>query len=125
MSEDDLLKAVLEMARVFGIMTAHFRTAQARSGNWVTAVSGDGKGYPDLTMVGPRGMLFRELKSARGPTAPEQKAWLARLTATGADAAIWRPADLKSGRIEAELRAIMSAKGAGVAGASRKPPWMK
>lgn len=136
MSEDDLLKAVLDMARVFGIMSAHFRPAQTKRGNWVTAVQGDGKGYPDLTLVGPGGVLFRELKSAKGTCSPEQGTWLASLIAAGVDAAVWRPDDLKSGRIERELRAIRTAKPSANLPATaghwdvssttrRKPAWMK
>lgn len=110
MSEDDLLKAVLDMARLFGVMAAHFRPAQLRDkdggARWVTAVQGDGKGYPDLTLVGPGGVAFRELKSEKGVPSAEQQIWLGQLTAAGADAGIWRPRDLKSGRIETELRLL-------------------
>jgi hypothetical protein len=106
MSEDDLLCAVLDLAKTLGIRSAHFRPAQSQTGRWLTAVQGDGKGYPDLTLVGKGGVLFRELKSAKGAHYPEQKAWLAALTEAGADADSWRPADLHSGRIEAELRAV-------------------
>jgi hypothetical protein len=120
-SEDDLLKAVLKLARLLGVMAAHFRPAQTQRGNWVTAVQGDGKGYPDLTLAGPGGVLFRELKSEKGPTSPEQKAWIGSLGEAGADVAVWRPADLRSGRIERELRLI----GGQVAVAKSKPAWMK
>lgn len=110
MSEDDLLRTVLDMAKLFGLLTAHFRPAQLKDKagreRWVTAVQGDGKGYPDLTIVGPGGVLFRELKSDTGPVAPEQRKWLARLDEAGADIGVWRPADLRSGRIERELRAL-------------------
>lgn len=106
MTENDLLKTVIDMARLFGLTVAHFRTAQAKSGNWVTPVQGDGKGYPDLTIVGPGGVLWRELKSARGVTSPEQRTWIAKLIGAGQDAAVWKPEDLHSGRIETELRAL-------------------
>lgn len=109
MTEDDLLKTVLDMCRLFHLRAAHFRPALSRSGRWHTAVQGDGKGYPDLTIVGPGGVLFRELKSAKGVASPEQKAWIVDLFRAGADAGIWKPADLRSGRIEAELRALRSA----------------
>lgn len=117
MSEDDLLRAVLDLARLFGLKTAHFRPAQAKSGNWITAVQGDGKGYPDLTIVGPGGVLFRELKSTRGVLAPKQREWMMRLRSAGMDAAVWRPADLVEGVIERELRALRTP-----ADPSRKTP---
>jgi VRR-NUC domain len=63
-------------------------------------------GFPDLVLVGPRGVLFRELKrQAKKPT-PAQAEWLAALCRAGADAAVWRPSDLLSERIGRELAAI-------------------
>jgi hypothetical protein len=109
MSEDDLLRTVLDMARLFGLRTAHFRPAQSKSGNWITAVAGDGKGYPDLTIVGHGGVMFRELKSDRGTLSPDQRVWLVALEQARADVGVWRPVDLRSGRIERELRALRSA----------------
>lgn len=52
-------------------------------------------GFPDLVLVheGRRLTLFRELKKQNGRATPEQKEWLAALTAAGQDAAIWRPLD--------------------------------
>jgi len=105
MSEDDLLVAVLDLAKTLGVRSAHFRPAQTQTGRWVTAVQGDGKGFPDLVLVASGGVLFRELKSAKGSLSAEQRAWLDALAGAGADAAVWRPADLRSGRVLAELRA--------------------
>jgi hypothetical protein len=93
-----------------GVMTAHFRPAQSQTGRWLTAVQGDGKGYPDLTLVGKGGVLFRELKAAKGVLKPEQRLWLAALEEAGADAGVWRPVDLQSGRIEAEIRVVRKAR---------------
>jgi hypothetical protein len=106
MSEDKLLTNVLELAKTFNLRTAHFRPAQVRSGKWVTPVQGDGKGWPDLVIVGRGGPLLRELKAEGKYPTPEQKAWLAWLTAAGLDAGVWKPRDWHSGRIEQELRAI-------------------
>lgn len=112
MTEDDLLRAVLDMCRLFHLRVAHFRPAQMKDrdgrARWVTAVQADGKGYPDLTIVGPAGLMFRELKSSTGSVTPEQKTWLLVLSRV-ADADTWRPTDLRSGRIERELRALGSA----------------
>ena len=64
------------------------------------------KGWPDWTIRGPHGVLFRELKSQRGRVEPEQREWLDALTAAGADAGVWRPEDLLSDRIARELAAL-------------------
>lgn len=51
-------------------------------------------GFPDLVIVLPgRGVLWRELKTARGRLSREQQVWLAQLQAAGQDAKVWRPAD--------------------------------
>lgn len=105
MSEDDLLGAVLDLCKLLHLRTAHFRPGRTKSGGWVTAVSGDGKGWLDLVIVG-RGLLFRELKAAGKYPTPEQRQWIAWLTAAGQDVGVWKPADLASGRIARELKAV-------------------
>lgn len=62
-------------------------------------------GFPDWVIVG-RGVLYRELKSERGKCSPQQMEWLTKLTQAGADANVWWPTDLLSGRIARELTAI-------------------
>jgi hypothetical protein len=104
MTEDHLLANVLELCELLHLRTAHFRPARTTRG-WRTAVSGDGKGYPDVTIVGRR-VLWRELKANRGRLSVEQIAWIGALTHAGADADVWRVADWRSGRIEAELREV-------------------
>lgn len=66
------------------------------------------RGFPDLMVFGPGGVLFRELKTmagngiGRGPN-PAQSRWKHRLLSGGHDWAVWTPADLASERIEEEL----------------------
>jgi len=62
-------------------------------------------GYPDVTVCGPRGVLFRELKAERGRLSPDQRVWLERLREAGGDAAVWRPVDWPT-RVLAELANI-------------------
>lgn len=104
MSEDALLTNVLQLARLLRLRTVHQRPARVEDG-WRTAVSGDGKGWPDLVIVG-RALIVRELKSSAGKVRPEQVAWIAALQAAGVDVDVWRPEDWRSGRIERELKAL-------------------
>lgn len=98
MTEADLQKAVLDLAKLSGWRTAHFRPGMNRRGVWQTAVAGDGAGFPDLVLVHPvkRAVLYRELKSERGRLTFEQHEWGRTLTAAGADYGVWRPSDWPS-----------------------------
>jgi hypothetical protein len=60
-------------------------------------------GYPDWTFAGPRGVMFRENKTATGKVRPAQLHWLEVFRLSGADVAVWTPADRYSGRITREL----------------------
>lgn len=108
MTEDQLLAAVLELATMYNWLSFHVTnsTRLIRKGMGyirIKNISTQGTGYPDLTLVGDR-ILYRELKQdGRYPT-PEQRNWGERITAAGGDFAIWRPKDLRSGLILAELR---------------------
>ena len=60
-------------------------------------------GWPDSVIIGPGGILYRELKSQFGRPTREQTDVGYRLTAVGADFAIWRPMDLLDGTIARQL----------------------
>ena len=62
------------------------------------------RGWPDWTILGTR-ILHRELKTERGKVSDEQEDVGRRIRAAGGDWDVWRPRDLLSGRIVAELRA--------------------
>lgn len=102
----DLLPAVIDLCRLFGLRVAHFRPVQDVNGRWRTAVAGDGAGFPDLIIVGPGGQLVRELKSAGGTVEPGQQLWLDAFAAAGCDVKVWTDKDLLSGLIARELQAI-------------------
>lgn len=104
MTEAELLTAVTSgtrkrpgLCRVIGVRYFHPHDARRSVPGW-----------PDLTLVGSYGLVFRELKSQYGTLRPEQGDWGYALRAAGADWDVWRPSDLSSGRIEAELRALMN-----------------
>lgn len=103
MSETELLNGILAMAQVFGWRSAHFRPARTEHG-WRTAVSGDGKGFPDVFLVRADRLVIAELKSARGALSVEQRLWLDDLARTKAEVYEWRPNDWTSGAIERVLR---------------------
>jgi hypothetical protein len=95
MRERDLQSAVIDLCRWLGL--AYFHDHDSRRNR---------AGFPDLVVCGSSGHLFRELKTEAGRLRPEQLDWLSRLTQGGADAAIWRPTDLASGRVKSELEGI-------------------
>lgn len=64
----------------------------------------DPAGFPDLVIVGPGGVVFAELKSAKGRIRAEQTQWQADLVRAGAEAHIWRPDDWPE--IQRRLKAI-------------------
>lgn len=106
--EDLLEQRILDLCALLHLRTMLIKPALVR-GRYITPYKGTGKGWPDLTVVGPGGALFRELKQdGRYPTA-EQRLWIASLTTAGLDAAVWKVADWDSGRIESELKAITKA----------------
>lgn len=93
-SEAVFQRTVLDLIRKLGMLAYHPNNPQR-----------DVAGFPDLTIVGSRGHLFRELKAEKGRVRPEQDEWISRLARGGADVAIWRPSDWPH-RIHAELKAI-------------------
>jgi hypothetical protein len=63
-------------------------------------------GWPDLTLYGQGGLIYRELKTEIGRLSVAQKATHADLSAAGQDVAVWRPSDMASGRITRELTVL-------------------
>jgi hypothetical protein len=95
MTEKELGRHIRKLARDLGLLAYH--TADSR---------GSSAGYPDWTIAGPGGVLFAELKSARGTLRPEQVEWRDRLLDAGARWHLWRPAHLASGEIARTLTMI-------------------
>lgn len=92
-TERDFHSLFVKMARQQGWFVAQFRAARTKEGEWRTPVAADAKGYPDFTLVRER-IFWAELKSERGSLRPDQKIWIEKLRATGAEVYVWKPRDL-------------------------------
>jgi hypothetical protein len=71
-----------------------------------SAREGSSRGFPDWTIVGGGGFLFREAKSADGRRSMAQIRWGKKITQAGGDYAVWRPADWDNGTVTRELEAL-------------------
>lgn len=88
-------RLVLGLAKLGGWRSAHFRKAMAKGGRWMTAVAGNGKGFPDLFLAHPvrRQALAAELKTGGGRRSKEQEAWADVLWCCNVPCYEWRPSD--------------------------------
>ena len=111
-SEKTFTAEVIKAAKIHGWLVAHFRPAMTQKGDWVadednprrvtfkprwvTAVQGDGAGFPDLVMVHDKKkmVIFAELKSEQGRLSPQQKDWTSALLVAGAYCFVWHPSDI-------------------------------
>ncbi len=103
MSERELEEHIRELCRGLGVLRFHVRDSR-----------GMNRGMPDDVLIGAGGILWRECKTQKGRLTPEQQDTGEALAALGQDYALWRPADLLSGRIARELE-IISGRAAGAA----------
>ena len=102
-TEFEFMKKVLQMAKLLGWRTAHFRPGMTSNGKWITAVSGDGAGFPDLVLVRREHLMFIELKrDMESEMSDSQIAWMAALLGAHIECAVWTPDDWPE--IEAVLR---------------------
>jgi hypothetical protein len=65
---------------------------RGRGGNaWVTQMGGDGRGWPDLTLVRER-VVFAELKTNTNyHLSAEERKWIEWLRLAGQEVYVWRP----------------------------------
>lgn len=88
LSEDDLLRRILDYAKLQGWLIVHYRPCKTAKG-WRTPLQGDA-GAPDLILARNSRVLLVELKSATGRATPDQVKWLQAL---GDHARLWKPKD--------------------------------
>jgi hypothetical protein len=94
-SEAELQNWIFGLCKALGVRFYHTKDSRRSP-----------KGFPDLTLLGASGLLFRELKTSKGKVTVEQQGWLDDLAATGHNAGVWRSVDWVTGRIQTELKMI-------------------
>jgi hypothetical protein len=63
-------------------------------------------GYPDLTLVKGRRLIFSELKQQKAYPTVQQREWHDLLSQAGVEVFVWRPLDLLDGSIAFVLRGV-------------------
>ena len=94
-SEKLFQEMVIKYAKSRDWLVFHTPPYSPRNGVWRSA----GKGFPDLCMVdrfGHRGVIFAELKTAKGQLSAEQEDWGVALVQSGLEYHVWRPADMEA-----------------------------
>jgi hypothetical protein len=94
MTEDELREHVLDLAASLGLLA--FYKGDSR-------LLATPKGFPDLVLAGPGGVLFREIKTETGRLTDDQARWIQMLRRGGADVKVWQPVDWIGERIQHAL----------------------
>jgi hypothetical protein len=96
LTEEQFQQQVIDLAKLHGY-TLIYHTRDSRRSQ---------PGFPDLVLVSEhRGRaLFRELKTDSGRVSPAQFSWISGMILAKLNVGVWRPSDLKSGRIIKDLK---------------------
>lgn len=81
-TEEQFQNQILAYVRARGLLAYHTYNSRRSVPGW-----------PDLAIVGARGVLFRELKREKGKVSPDQQFWISALGDAGQDVGVWRPSD--------------------------------
>lgn len=90
-TEKQLQGRVLDMARLYGWLVAHFHDSRRQVKPGVFVGDKDAAGFPDLVLVRPPEVMFVELKRELGVVSDAQEQWLTALRASGLEAHVVRP----------------------------------
>lgn len=93
--EADTQEAIIDLCLRLGYLVFHDNDPQRNRA-----------GFPDLVIVGYGKLVILELKTDRNEATPQQRAWLAELTAAGIDARIYRTSSWKTNDLVNELQTI-------------------
>lgn len=93
-TESEFTAQFIHQAHYFGWAAVHWRQSWTKDGRPMTAVQGDGVGYPDVQCVRGDFQIYTELKVKRNTASSEQLAWLERLARLPHTiTAVWFPRD--------------------------------
>ena len=92
MTERDFQNTVVAMCKLLAVSCYHPFFSRKSAAGW-----------PDLAICGDNGFMLRELKTENGRLTKDQQAWGTRLRQAGVSWDVWRPDDLRSGRLQREL----------------------
>lgn len=95
MTERQLQQCIIDLCRVFHLLCYHTRDSR-----------GSAKGFPDLVIVGPLGIIYAELKAATGKQTIDQRCWEAGIREAGGAFCLWRPGHWHSGEIRETLEGL-------------------
>lgn len=99
MLENEFERIVATAARVYygWPLVFHVRAAIKIDGQYVTPVSYDGEGYPDLEMLRPSTVtrVVQELKVKKNKPTEKQLDWLEAFQQCGVPAFVWYPSDVE------------------------------
>jgi VRR-NUC domain len=102
MLEKNLQARVLYRCRKYGWKSAH--AGRATIGTHAQILTPMSAGWPDLMLFRAPRVMAVELKRELGKASPEQLEWLSLMNECGVPAMIWRPSDLREGRVDKLLR---------------------
>jgi hypothetical protein len=97
-----LQAAAVEIAHARGYIAAHFTTVTDSRGFARTPVAADGKGFPDLILVG-RKVVAVEVKGDGDRMRSEQEVWLEAFSKAGVETLVLTPKAYREGALEALL----------------------
>jgi hypothetical protein len=95
----DLQKAAIDVAHMKGYIAAHFTSVTDSRGFSRTPVAADGKGWPDLFLVGRKAVAV-EVKGTGDSLREDQVKWLAALEAAGIETLVLTPKAWRDGELE-------------------------
>lgn len=97
MTERQLQTAIVGLCQWLHLLVYHTHNSQHSA-----------RGFPDLVIVGPRGIVFAELKSAHGKTTIDQRCWEAGIREAAGTFYLWRPEHWQNGDIREILTALIA-----------------